>query len=218
MKICSTCGISKTNESFSVNKSKNDGLASICKNCHSTYRKQDYLKNKEKVIKQVNKYKVKNPDKYNKKSGQTIKSSCKLCGEEMYITKKDVSDKKQRYCSVDCKNNDYTKDYYRYLKDVEKRAIKTNKEFNLTEEFIKDLIENKQQNKCKITNVNILIKNKNNKTSIYNTASLDRINNNKGYLMDNVQWVCLGINYMKSKFSDGDLFEMLKLIRENYKG
>ena len=48
------------------------------------------------------------------------------------------------------------------------------------------------------------------------TYSIDRIDNSKGYTKDNIQWVCLGINYMKSKSTDDKLHEFIKLIIDNY--
>jgi len=224
MKKCVECRIEKPINEFSKNKSKKDGYSSICKKCHSDYRKENYIKNKTKVIAQVNQYRVNNPDKYIrkkvnrylKKSGRTIESKCFICGELVYATKKEIEDNKKLYCSIECRNKNNKSDYYRYLRDVEKRAKKINKEFTLTEEFIKNLLENKQNNKCNITNIGITIKKKSESSNIYETASLDRIDNTKGYTEDNVQWVCLGINYMKLKFSDEMLHKMLRLIKENY--
>ena len=65
-KKCSKCLEIKSLNEFNKNKSKKFGVASVCKICHSNYRKEHYIKNKTKVIEQVNEYRVKNPDKVTK--------------------------------------------------------------------------------------------------------------------------------------------------------
>ena len=80
-----------------------------------------------------------------------------------------------------------------------------------------DLFETKQKRKCAITKVPIEIKGKKEKAVIYKSASLDRIDSNKGYVKTNVQWVMLGVNYMKMNFPEKDLHKALFLIKENYK-
>lgn len=46
---------------------------------------------------------------------------------------------------------------------------------------------------------------------------LDRIDNTKGYIVGNVQWVALGINYMKLSKTDEDVHKLLRLVLEYYK-
>jgi hypothetical protein len=55
---------------------------------------------------------------------------------------------------------------------------------------------------------------KNSVTKIYETASLDRIDNKKGYIKGNVRWVLLGINYMKNRHSDEDLNILINKIKK----
>jgi hypothetical protein len=228
MKKCGKCLEIKEELDFNKNKKKKDGVSSICKECHSTYRREHYLKNKEKVISQVNEYRLNNPEIYSsksrkmnvfsKKAGRTIEVKCSNCNNIVYQSKNDLLLEKKTYCSKECKSIDNKSLYYLYLKQVEKRAIKSNKEFNLSEDFIKDLLENKQDNKCNITNINIKLNQKNTSSTLHESASLDRIKSDKGYTEDNVQWVCLGINYMKLDYSDDDLHLLLKLIKDNYTG
>lgn len=47
------------------------------------------------------------------------------------------------------------------------------------------------------------------------TASLDRIDSSKGYILGNVQWVHKDINIMKNKFSQEHFINMCKLITNN---
>ena len=53
MKVCYKCKIEKSFECFSKNSYRSDGLSSQCKECHKSYRRNHYLKNKNKVRQQV---------------------------------------------------------------------------------------------------------------------------------------------------------------------
>jgi hypothetical protein len=87
------------------------------------------------------------------------------------------------------------------------------KDFDINVEFLWDLFL-KQNKKCAITNVPICF------SSIFGkfsdgTASLDRIDSNKGYTEDNVQWVHKTINMMKNKLSMDEFTEWCKLVAKN---
>jgi hypothetical protein len=49
------------------------------------------------------------------------------------------------------------------------------------------------------------------------TASLDRIDNNKGYTKDNIQWLHKNINLMKHCFDQKYFIELCNLISEKNK-
>ena len=44
------------------------------------------------------------------------------------------------------------------------------------------------------------------------TASLDRIDSNKGYVTDNIQWVHKDINYMKSDLDEQQFIHYCRLV------
>lgn len=46
----------------------------------------------------------------------------------------------------------------------------------------------------------------------FNAASLDRIDSSKGYVVGNVQFLCVGVNYMKNNWTDEYLRDWLKQI------
>ena len=222
-KICNNCKEEKGIDEFSKSISRPDGHNNTCKICHSIYRKKHYKKNKEKVLKQVNNYRQNNPEKYNrrfsntkidKKAGRTILIKCcnPDCDKDIYVNKKTILENKSRYCSLNCRNFKVDK-YTNYLNDLKRRAIKKNMDFNIDREFIKELLENKQKNRCAITNVLIKFSDT---TKIYETPSLDRIDNSLGYVKGNIQWVMLGVNYMKLSYTENDLRRAIKLIIENY--
>lgn len=49
------------------------------------------------------------------------------------------------------------------------------------------------------------------------TASLDRIDNNKGYLKNNIQWIHKEINFMKGSLQENRFIELCKHIAKNKK-
>lgn len=227
MKKCTKCLETKDATEFNKSKSHKGGLSYLCKSCHSEYRKQHYLRNKDKVIEQVKEYKLNNPDKYSdknrmnkysKRAGRINECKCSKCDNIVYQTNTELLSNKKTYCSKECRYKDNKSVYYLYLAEIKKRSIKSGKDFNLTEHFIKDLLENKQKNKCKITSIDIRLFKEKEKKTLHGSASLDRIDSSRGYTEDNVQWVCLGINYMKLNYSDEDLHLLLGMIKEKYVG
>ena len=69
----------------------------------------------------------------------------------------------------------------------------------------------KQNGLCALTNLPLnLTKTKNG--DYVRTASLDRINNDKGYIKGNVQWVHKDINWMKGTFTQTQFIKLCKLV------
>lgn len=230
-KKCIKCNEVKPLSEFNKNAKKRGGVNALCKICHKEYRRDHYLKNKEKVYKQVKEYRILNPEKYvfskdslldvktknNKKAGRIFEKNCSYCESTILVNKTDFLSDKKQYCSLECKKTSYKSNYYHYLRGIPKRAKNKKIEYNLSEDFIRDLLENKQNNKCAITGCPIKIKEAKLESLLYETASLDRIDSNKGYTKDNVHWVMLGINYMKMDCSVEELIKTLDLIKEYYK-
>lgn len=82
-----------------------------------------------------------------------------------------------------------------------------NLEFSITiENAWEKFIE--QNRKCRLTNLDI---------EIGTTASLDRIDSSKGYLIDNIQWLHRHVNVMKWDLEQQYFINMCKLISENNK-
>ena len=71
------------------------------------------------------------------------------------------------------------------------------KEFNVTREYLFDILK-QQDNKCALTGLPILIAiGARNHQHGGTTASIDRIDNNLGYIEGNIQWVHKDINKLK---------------------
>ena len=79
-------------------------------------------------------------------------------------------------------------------------------------EYLEELFDG-QNGLCGMTGVSINLSNKKGETKIYETASLDRIDNKLGYTKNNVRWVVLGVNYMKNRHSDEDLMILIDKIK-----
>lgn len=91
--------------------------------------------------------------------------------------------------------------------------------FNLSKEFMWNLLE-KQQFKCALSGLDIHLSTKLNKSGTnpdYSliTASLDRINSDKDYTEDNVQWVHKDVNKMKNAFDQSYFLHICSLINNN---
>lgn len=224
---CIKCQIDKNENEFSFKNKTLNKRSNICKTCHKQYRHEHYLRNKDKVKKQVKKYKNENKEYLKekeaelrrKKSGRNIESICKLdgCKNTAYISKNDIKENRLRYCSMSCSSEDRKVDFFKKtITAVNKRANTHGYENNLTKEYLEELY-NKQGKKCAITNIPLVLHESNKRKHIYEAASLDRINSDEGYIEGNVQWVILGVNYMKSNNNEETLIKTLNLIFEHYK-
>jgi hypothetical protein len=102
-----------------------------------------------------------------------------------------------------------------FFKKIQSNALKRGLNFNLTIDYLWDLYL-KQNKKCALTNVPINIVNATISYNYHlNTASLDRINSEKGYETDNVRWVHKSINHLKSDLDDNVLIYLCHLITKN---
>jgi hypothetical protein len=88
---------------------------------------------------------------------------------------------------------------------IKKTALKRGIEFSITMEEIGDLFEN-QNGKCALSGITLTLK-KNTKDTTQ-TASLDRKDSKKGYMIENLQWIHKDLNKLKSDFSQEEFIEM----------
>lgn len=103
---------------------------------------------------------------------------------------------------------------FRYHIRNAKRRTNLNKDIDV--KFLKDLWDS-QQGCCAVTGLKLehryLSWMKNQRKSPYQ-ASLDRIDNNKGYIRGNVRFVCLMYNYARNNFSDKETTEFFSRIKQ----
>jgi hypothetical protein len=164
-----------------------------------------------------------------KNAKKFINLVCKSCGKPFIKELKEYTRrlKHQRecaYCSLPCFNKlektDELSPFRCIFRNAKSGAKKRGLEFRLTVQFLKELFE-KQKGRCAYTNISFSELRpsphhygKGFPESLIQ-ASLDRINPNKGYTEDNVELVCLGINYAKSDFSKEEFLDFIKKIKEN---
>lgn len=97
----------------------------------------------------------------------------------------------------------------KYFGNIRLYCKRINREFNISIEYLQDLFE-KQNRLCAICNIPIFFGINGSGT----TASLDRIDSNKGYVEGNVQWVHKTINAMKSDLPQNEFIQWCKLVGE----
>lgn len=115
----------------------------------------------------------------------------------------------ERVCGAD---NGNFKGYYEISKTrystIKKGAKTRNLEFDVSIEYLWDLYLN-QERKCKLSGIEIKF---GNYAYEYGTASLDRIDNNKGYVEGNVQWLHKDINKMKNTHDQDYFIDLCKKV------
>jgi hypothetical protein len=99
--------------------------------------------------------------------------------------------------------------YFGKIKDA---AKKRNIPFEITREYMDEVFQ-KQNGKCAYTNMNLYFET----NGIRGTASLDRIDNTKGYIPCNIQWIHKHVNTMKWDLSENEFLNICKIITENMK-
>ena len=141
-------------------------------------------------------------------------STCSGCGCEQAYTRKDhakqssIADWQCKKCVAEAKGfsknkpvGNKTRLFNKFSKMANSRKI----EWNLTE---KQMFSN-YIGKCALTNWDISINHAN------CTASLDRIDSNKGYIIGNVQWVHTIVNMSKNKYGQDTFISMCKAVARN---
>lgn len=96
---------------------------------------------------------------------------------------------------------------------IKHQARMRNLEVKITIEEVWEIFE-KQDRKCALSGVPIELKSNYIGKESNNTASLDRIDNSKGYLLDNVQWVHKTVNIMRNILPIDEFLEFCRKVTE----
>ena len=99
-----------------------------------------------------------------------------------------------------------------WTQHILRRKEKHGMEINISIKYAWDLLV-KQNFKCALTGVDIQFPNSR-KDKLAN-ASIDRIENSKGYIVGNIQWVDMTINMIKGKLNNDEFINICRLIN-NY--
>ena len=89
---------------------------------------------------------------------------------------------------------------------------------NISYPKYKKKIWKKQNGKCAITNVELILPNDTKYKTINNNykASIDRIDSSKSYTIDNVQFLSATMNYLKMDMKNDDVMEFIDIIKNLY--
>lgn len=107
----------------------------------------------------------------------------------------------------------FSKSFFSRIKDG---SLKRGIEFNVTIEYLWELFK-KQEGLCAYTGIEILLPINQRKLKTETNekiASLDRIDNDKGYIEGNLHWTCKRVNYMKHTMKDDYFLDWVKRIYE----
>ena len=173
------------------------GYKGICRKCLYKRRLENYHNNKKpRVYKEPICSTCGETDRNN--FYRRHKSICKLCSN------------KQRARRIKDQHKHYLKTLFsRRLSSAKRRALKYGMPFNLTKEYLEDLLD-KQNNKCVYSGKEFVLNSTRNLS-----PSLDRIIPEKGYVQGNVQWVCSSVNMAKGALSEDEFFKLIKSIHDH---
>lgn len=194
-------------------------LSSICKECKKNRRyDREYSSDKTKLLchkcmqyKSISEFhidsrpkdKLENEGQYRILYRNGRKSFCKDCAKKV---------ERERYIRRDDKNK-----LYKYLQSkwlgARDRAKRKELEFTITKD---DIINkyNEQKGKCALTGIDMTFEMYNNRT--HTNISIDRIDSNKGYIIDNIQLVCMAVNQFKNDIPMDEFIFICKRVADKF--
>lgn len=155
------------------------------------------------------------------KSGKIValyEVSCPSCSRSRIIKRKDhAKSHVNKICKFCSNKNNHPQGEYKgfrisWWNKYRLSALSRNLEWNLSIDDGVNLFE-KQNGLCALTGISLVVKG--DFTDI--TASLDRIDNSKGYTKDNIQFVHKEVNMMRGSLSLKRFIELSNLISDKVK-
>ena len=112
------------------------------------------------------------------------------------------------------KSDEFSKFRY-FLRSIKSRTYKKGKS-DIDLDYLKELWES-QEGKCPFTGWDLILPNNSSKQESNSPAraSLDRIDNNKGYIKGNVRFVSVMANYCRNTFSDDEVKVFCEAVVKN---
>jgi len=150
-----------------------------------------------------------------------MKCSGVVCGREAYAsqTPEVISESSKRIKSH-CGNlrDEYTQFRF-FIKVIRQRLKDRHKTFDIDLKYLKDLWES-QNGICPFTGWNLVLPDNIGGWKTYRNgrrASLDRIDNSKGYVSGNLRFISFMANIARSNMTDEELVEFCKAVADNSK-
>lgn len=171
----------------------------------------------EDIVKRLGNIKI--LDEYKGTVRQKHKFLCPLCNKEFTARLDSVLSGHTKSCRCKVKGNRTGTENVsgRYFNQILTGAKRRNIVFELTVFDLEELLI-KQNFKCALSGLTIEVGYYQNEDRINVTASLDRIDSNKGYVKGNVQWVHKKVNLMKNHLSESEFINICKMITKNSLG
>ena len=193
-KFVATCKCGKVNAYSSKDRALRMLKNEVCRYCRPHYKN---VENTEIPI-------------YKREDGKWC-CVCSGCNIEQAYTRKDHA--KQSYLNDwQCKkcvgfakgfnNNKTVGDKTRVFRRFQKSAVSRGIDWDLTEEQMYEGFDGF----CSMTGWAISL------SYLDSSASLDRVDNEKGYIVGNIQWVHKMVNMMKNKYSQEDFIKVCKAV------
>lgn len=140
-----------------------------------------------------------------------------FCGNEFKARPASILSGQTTSCG--CKQTKQNSNHWKGFNDIygfefkryQSAALDRGLDFSITIEDVWKLYE-QQNRKCRLSGLEISWSNK----KKAGTASIDRIDNNRGYTLDNIQIVHKLVNMMKKHYTNKDFIYVCYLIGKNY--
>lgn len=183
-----------------------NGIISGKLNTH--FKGQDLTGKKFNCLTVINEFKYEDSDT----RGRTKRWLCKCdCGTiKNYMTSELTTGLRESCGCQDRRKRGFKEITGRFYCSIRQGARERGLEFIVNIEQLWELFI-KQQRKCAISGVEIKFE-PSRELMMEKTASLDRIDSSKGYILGNIQWIHKDINKMKNNMSESEFFNWIDII------
>lgn len=149
-----------------------------------------------------------------KKTGQINFVCNNKCNVELQKVKTIKKNKQRnhklcRYGLDDNIKNPIYKEFKTYMKRLLTSCYNRGHKHNIDLKYLKTIWDN-QNGKCVLTGVQLQHKCENK----HYQASLDRIDNTKGYIKNNIQFVSVATNWLKNKYGNNFVLEYFDIVKK----
>lgn len=160
--------------------------------------------------------------KYDEEKKQSMWYCLCNCGNEALVSRKHLISGATQSCGCLAREKTSKRSWKgfgdisgKYWGDLSRSAKYRDVDFNITIEEAWDIFV-KQKGRCKFTGEKLFFQERKKKQKSMQTASLDRVDNTKGYTVDNCAWVHKRVNKLKNDFTTEELIYWSNKIVEHF--